>query len=56
MGAKRTCTNCGSSITCGCQVKKASDGTQVCARCITQYENKLKTQCQPIVQTVISAR
>lgn len=56
MGAKRTCTNCGSTITCGCQLKTATDGTKVCSRCIRQYEQKLKAQCQPIVQTVISAK
>lgn len=34
----RTCSNCGTAISCGCQVKTASDGKQVCNSCITQYE------------------
>jgi hypothetical protein len=35
------CNNCKSSLSCGCQNRKASDGTQVCANCITQYEQKI---------------
>lgn len=56
MANRRTCTNCKSVITCGCQVKSASNGTQVCTRCITQYENNLKAKWQPIVQTVTTAK
>ena len=56
MSVRRACTNCKSVITCGCQVKTSSDGKQVCTRCLTQYENNLKAQCQPIVQTVITAK
>jgi hypothetical protein len=56
MANRRTCTNCKSVITCGCQVKSASNGAQVCTRCITQYENNLKAKWQPIVQTVITPK
>ena len=36
------CTNCKKSLSCGCQRKKASDGTMVCAHCITAYEAAIK--------------
>lgn len=32
------CSNCKKNLSCGCQKKKASDGTSVCASCITSYE------------------
>jgi len=34
------CGNCKSKLSCGCQRRKASDGQQVCANCITKYEKK----------------
>lgn len=44
----RQCSNCGTQITCGCQDRIASNGTRVCANCITLYEqqiiNQIKTQ------------
>jgi PHP family Zn ribbon phosphoesterase len=40
----RTCENCGSSITCGCQDRIASNGKRVCANCITSYEAKIKLE------------
>ena len=36
------CSNCGSTMTCGCQKRTASDGKQVCSTCATAYENLLK--------------
>lgn len=38
----KTCTNCGTQITCGCQERTASDGKQVCSNCIAAYENHLQ--------------
>lgn len=38
-----TCPNCGKSLSCGCQKKKASDGKVVCANCISKYELSKKT-------------
>ena len=35
------CTNCGNTLSCGCQKRTASDGKAVCTNCITKYENKL---------------
>lgn len=40
----RTCTNCGTTISCGCQDRIASNGTRVCANCITSYEQLLKAK------------
>ena len=36
------CPNCKKQLSCGCQRKVASDSTNVCSGCISQYENKLK--------------
>lgn len=35
------CSNCNSQITCGCQVRFASDGSKVCTNCINFYEKSL---------------
>ena len=32
------CTNCQSTISCGCQKRTASDGKEVCANCLASYE------------------
>lgn len=40
----RTCTNCGSTITCGCQDRIASDGKKVCGSCLASYEAKIKLE------------
>jgi hypothetical protein len=37
----RTCTNCGTTITCGCQDRIASNGVRVCANCIGSYEAQI---------------
>ena len=36
------CSNCKSKLSCGCQKKTASDGKQVCTKCISTYEANLK--------------
>jgi len=36
------CTNCGRTITCGCQERTASDGKKTCSSCNTQYEQTLQ--------------
>jgi transcription elongation factor Elf1 len=38
------CPNCGTKLSCGCQKKKASNGTFVCRGCITKYERSLQEQ------------
>ena len=40
----RTCSNCGSQITCSCQDRIATDGKKVCGSCIVSYEQKLIAQ------------
>jgi hypothetical protein len=37
-----TCSNCGRTLSCGCQRKTASDGRSVCGNCISQYETSIK--------------
>lgn len=37
----KSCTNCGATITCGCQERVASDGKKVCSNCVTLYEKQL---------------
>lgn len=32
------CPNCKTRLSCGCQTRKASDGTKVCTNCIGKYE------------------
>lgn len=38
------CPNCKARLSCGCQKKKAKDGTQVCTHCVTTYNNSLKNK------------
>ena len=40
------CTNCGTALSCGCQVRTASNGTRVCTSCVTSYEQTLKKQLE----------
>jgi hypothetical protein len=35
------CPNCKTTLSCGCQIRTASNGARVCATCITSYENML---------------
>lgn len=37
-----TCPNCNSSLSCGCQISTASDGTRVCNNCASAYEQNKK--------------
>jgi transcription elongation factor Elf1 len=41
------CPNCGTHLSCGCQKKKASNGTFVCKSCINKYEQSIKSEAQP---------
>lgn len=34
------CGNCGKSLSCGCQKRKASDGASVCSSCVANYEKR----------------
>jgi len=36
------CENCGVNISCGCQKRKASNGTPACSSCLNTLESKIK--------------
>ena len=40
------CSNCSTKLTCGCQKRIASDGSNVCSNCLASYEKKLKEALQ----------
>jgi transcription elongation factor Elf1 len=43
-----TCSNCKKSLSCGCQKRKASNGTSVCSNCSAAYEKTIsKATIQP---------
>jgi len=44
MASGTTCTYCKRKLSCGCQRRTASDGTQVCSSCIASYEAQLKSK------------
>jgi hypothetical protein len=37
----QTCNNCKAGLSCGCQRRVASNGTNVCTNCIAKYEAAL---------------
>lgn len=41
------CPNCKATLSCGCQKKKASNGSWVCRSCISRYEASLKNEQTP---------
>jgi hypothetical protein len=52
----RTCINCGSQITCGCQDRVATDGKKVCSSCVVTYEQHLIAQrnLEPQIQASLT--
>jgi len=36
------CNNCGTNISCKCQIVVASDGKRICTKCVASYEAALK--------------
>ena len=40
------CSNCNTQLSCGCQVRTASNGTKVCSSCLNNYENLIKQKIQ----------
>jgi hypothetical protein len=38
------CPRCKTQLGCSCQLKSASDGTEVCEECIENYEIKLRVK------------
>jgi len=43
-----TCSNCKATLSCGCQKRKAKDGTATCTKCLASYEAGL-TQRNTII-------
>ena len=35
------CSNCKANLSCGCQKRKAKDGTATCSKCLASYEASL---------------
>lgn len=48
-----TCPNCKKNLSCGCQLRKASDGASVCTNCLPSYNNRLKPPVAPMPKPVI---
>ena len=40
------CNNCNARLSCGCQKRRASDGTSCCSSCLPFYEKKLQAEKQ----------
>lgn len=38
------CPNCKARLSCGCQLKVASDKARVCTQCLSAYESALATK------------
>ena len=47
-----TCPNCKKALSCGCQKRKASDGSVVCTNCISAYESKNNIRRIPVTSTI----
>lgn len=43
MAAGSKCSNCSKVLSCGCQRKIASNGSNACTSCLAKLELKLKT-------------
>jgi hypothetical protein len=41
-----SCSNCNNQLSCGCQRRTATNGTQVCSSCLAAYESKLQNQVE----------
>lgn len=42
------CSNCGAQLSCGCQVRTASNGVKVCSTCVGTYETNLAKMQQSV--------
>ena len=55
-----TCKNCNKAFTCGCQKRKAADGSNVHATCLSEYNNKVgvvnPSPINSLTKTVQNAR
>jgi hypothetical protein len=48
------CSNCGSTITCGCQKRKLSNGKMGCSKCVAGIPNKSSTSEKSTNTTIIN--
>jgi hypothetical protein len=48
----KVCQNCQSQITCGCQIRRASDGTDCCSQCLIQVEARIQGNVPQVAQPV----
>lgn len=44
------CPNCGAKLSCGCQRRTSSDGTQACTNCVNSVK-KTNSISAPIINT-----
>jgi hypothetical protein len=50
------CSNCGATLSCGCQKRKASNGTSACANCIGKIEaGAIQKTLKPLAKPLINA-
>ena len=38
------CANCKTSLSCDCQKRIATNGMQCCAKCVSDYEQKIRQE------------
>jgi hypothetical protein len=48
------CPNCKSRLTCGCQKRKATDGTSACENCVVKKNTELANAKSPAPSTSTS--
>jgi hypothetical protein len=44
------CGNCGAQLSCGCQVRTASNNARVCSTCVATYEANLAKINQQVIE------
>lgn len=49
-----TCSNCKSSLGCGCQKRTTSDGKSACSKCLSAYEASIKSNPSTKVNVIYS--
>jgi len=52
----RTCPNCGTAISCGCQDRTATNGKLVCSNCIALYEQQIIAETLAIQNNIIDEK
>jgi len=47
------CPNCKANVGCSCQLRRASDGAQVCNSCFLKYEAALNEKRNPVKNEIV---